>query len=296
MNSIMKRTISLILLLCILLGCSPNKQKLKPVEQLKYTTKNVKPAGQLKYTAKNVKLVGQLKIYTAKSRMTCPLRESYNRGAKMEFKKGQIITDSQACFYTISNYDNTHFLFGGQCDSDGESCLIAKANVKIDTYEIGELPVSAIGDGVSFTSKNGTSYRLFIAHANGYKFYSPDLESDSYFYDSKITNARQRFCVLLVTTKYEYSNQSTEEYIIDIVDDKVQLYEDGKSILLENDWVNYNEFTEEYYDISSFDQNGNLATNMYYTRNKPNFLESVCYIPSMNALYIGKGVFIPLAK
>lgn len=292
----MKRTISLILFLCILLGCSPNKQKLKPVEQLKYTTKNVKPAGQSKYTAKNVKLVGQLKIYTAKSRMTCPLRESFHRGVKMEFKKGQIITDSQACFYTISNYNNTHFLFGGQCDSDGESCLIAKANVKIDTYEIGELPVSAIGDGVSFTSKNGTSYRLFIAHANGYKFYSPDLESDSYFYDSKITNARQRFCVLSVATKYEHSSQCPEEYIIDIVDDKVQLYEDGKSILLDNGWVNYNEFTEEYYDKSSSDQNGNLATNMYYTLNKPDYLESVCYIPSMNALYIGKGVFIPLTK
>lgn len=228
--------------------------------------------------------LGQLKIYTAKVTMKRPLRDSYFKGQTQTFKKGAFITDSQADSYTISNYNKLNYLYGGSCDSDYTSCLIPKANVSVKTYEMGEMPVSVVGDGITYTDNKGITYRMFIGNANGHKFYPYD-DDFNYHYDKAVTDAHQKFFVLVV---------NGEEFIVNIIDNKIQLYENGKCKELVGIWRNGNVGLNIPYSDSSFDNNGNLLMDMYMDDGKSEFMESVCYIPSLNSLYVGNGVFIPL--
>lgn len=226
--------------------------------------------------------VSTLKIYRAKVDIKRPIRERYFRGSYHTFKKGEVITESTARFYTIKNYNNTYYLYGGELDSDYTSSLIPKANVSIESYQIGKLPVSAIGDGKTYTH-DGVKYDIFIAKRNGHKFI--DNEYGYNESDTKMLNSSDSFCVL--TAKSEYG---CDEYIMPIKNGYVQIPE-----LLENYWVNFScDDPNPQYSVPSFNSRGELIKDMYITCDKPSFFEPVCYIPSKNALYLGDGFFMPL--
>lgn len=223
-----------------------------------------------------------LKIYRAKVAMKRPYREAFFRGEYQTFKKGEFITDSKASFYTIKSYNQTNYLYGGELDSDYTSCLIPKANVSIESYETAPLPVSVIENGCKYTDNDGNQYHIFIASRNNHRFHGGEYHTE----EAAKFNSTNRFCV--ITVKYN-SSDYTAEFLIPIKNGIVEIGE-----ILSDDWINSSAYKYETYGVSSFDSVGKLISDMYPNQDKPDWWESVCYVPSKNALYIGQGKFIPL--
>lgn len=228
--------------------------------------------------------VNTLNIYRAKVTMKRPLREPMFRGEYQTFEKGEFITDSEASSYTIKSYNQTNYLYGGELDSDYTSCLIPKANVSIESYETAPLSVSTIGNGCKYTDDEGNKYHIFIASRNNHRFHGGEYSHR----EAAKFNSTNRFCV--ITVKYN-SSDYTAEFLLPIKNGIVEIGE-----ILGNDWVNTNTYKYETYGTPSFDSVGKLISDMYPNQDKPEFWESVCYVPSKNALYIGYGKFMPLSN
>lgn len=223
-----------------------------------------------------------LKIYRAKVAMKRAYRENYFRGGYQTFEKGEFITDSKASFYTIKSYNQTNYLYGGELDSDYTSCLIPKANVSIESYETAPLPVSVIENGCKYTDNDGNQYHIFIASRNNHRFHGGEYRTE----EAAKFNSTNRFCV--ITVKYN-SSDYTAEFLIPIKNGIVEIGE-----ILSDDWINSSAYKYENYNKPSFNTAGELISDMYPTDMKPEWWESVCYVPSKNALYIGEGKFMPL--
>lgn len=220
-----------------------------------------------------------LKVYRAKVAMKRAYREPEFRGEYQTFEKGEFITDSKATFYTIKSYNQTNYLYGGELDSDYTSCLIPKANVSIESYETAPLSVSTIGNGCKYTDDEGNKYHIFIASRNNHRFHGGSREAAEF-------NSTNRFCV--ITVKYSSADYSAE-FLIPIKNGIVEIGE-----VLSNDWINYDSYKNDVYDKPSFNTMGELISEMYPNLDKPEWWESVCYVPSKNALYLGEGTFMPL--
>lgn len=228
-----------------------------------------------------------LNIYRAKVAMKRPYREPEFQGEFQTFEKGQAIADSRGTFNTIKNYNQTYYLYEyNESLSDYyTSALIPKANVSIESYETALLPVSAIGNGCKYTDEEGNKYHIFVASRNNHRFHYEDRE---YLAENAAKlNSVDRFCVITINDK---TFHLPTEYFLPIKDGFVDI---AKTIT--NDWFNYDAHKYENYEKTSFNSAGELISEMYPNHfDKPDWLESVCYVPSKNALYIGQGKFMPL--
>lgn len=218
-----------------------------------------------------------LKIYRAKLPIKRPYREAWNKGLFLTFKKGEVITESTASYYTIKNFNQTYYLYGAM-DCDYSSALIPKTSVTTESYVTGPLPVSAIGGGCRMTDKEGNELHIFVAKRNGHRFHAEEYNKQA----AATMNACSELCVITSKGQYGYT-----EYIMPIKNGIVQM-----PLLIENDWVNYRDDDDNIdYSRPSFNAHGDLAMDMYTNGDMPEWWESVCYIPSKKALYLGNGQF-----
>ncbi len=233
---------------------------------------------------------GSLNIYRANVAMKRAYHEANFSGDYQTFEKGQAIADSRGTINRIKSYNQTYYLYEYdelELSEYYTSCLIPKANVSIESYEIAPLPVSAIGNGCRYTDEEGNKYHIFIASRNNHRFHYEDRE---YLAENAAKlNSVDRFCVITINDK---TFHQFTEYILPIKDGIVDI---AKTIT--NDWFNYDEHKYDNYEKTSFNSAGELISEMYPNHHdKPDWWESVCYVPSKNALYLGEGKFMPLTN
>ncbi len=231
---------------------------------------------------------GTLNIYRANVAMKRSYHEANFSGDYQTFEKGQAIADSRGTINRIKSYNQTYYLYEYdelELSEYYTSCLIPKANVSIESYETALLPVSAIGNGCRYTDEEGNKYHIFIASRNNHRFHYEDRE---YLAENAAKlNSVDRFCVITINDK---TFHLFTEYILPIKDGYVDI---AKTIT--NDWFNYDEHKFDNYEKTSFNSAGELISEMYPNHHdKLDWWESVCYVPSKNALYLGEGKFMPL--
>jgi len=238
-----------------------------------------------------VETVDQLVVYTAADDIRSKYLEEYFPDEYFELMAGDYISDNQAQFFTITEKDKDNYLYGGELDCDYFSCIIPKSKVETTTYDMGKLPVSLIGDGIKLKHGDELLFTIDIVDSNGHKFHTFLPDTYKYQIDEEVTKEYKKMCIIT-----EMSEWGKIEYILPIKDGYVPLYdENGKCVLLSSDWMNYDMDNEAAYTGPSFEK-GKLVRDIYENSDKPEWLESFCYIPSKNAFHVGNGLVVEMQK
>ena len=110
---------------------------------------------------------GKLKLfYTNKATTLNYIEEEY----KKKVKKGELVA-------VVNSFDKDALIEKGNiyqltvpAGSVTETFTVIKADVDVKTYNYSPLPVSRIGNGMYFKSKDGLNARVFKSNSNGHKY------------------------------------------------------------------------------------------------------------------------------
>lgn len=91
-----------------------------------------------------------------------------------QYKKNQLICDSNDPLNRIVNYNAKNYKYEGDDTGEYYSWLLPKQKVKKVTYTMNKLPASMIGDKATFKSKDGLTLTIFKQDINGHKYYQWD--------------------------------------------------------------------------------------------------------------------------
>lgn len=222
-----------------------------------------------------------------------------------DYKKGQLIVDTNDPLNRIVNYDKTNFKYEGDDSGEYYSTLILKSRVTVKEYQMSPLPVELVRDDATFVSQDGHTVRIFAACAAGHCFYSYCNEDGEFdlILDVAQTEAHQEYYALSGVFSSPYSE---EDYIfedpLEVEDGNIKLYDDSpyfsenpssvryrpyKLGFLEEKWT----IPEDYgYDKSAYDDDGNLLVDPVSIVDIPAYV-SIAYIAQEDALYIDGTLF-----
>lgn len=216
-----------------------------------------------------------------------------------DYKKGQLIVDTNDPINRMVNYNKKKFKYEGDDTGGYYSQLILKSQVTVKVYQMSPLPVAMIGDGVTFRSTDGFTVRIFPAKANGHAFYAFDEEFVKYL-DEKHTEALQQHYVISGTLKIPYDPEGLFfEDPLEIEDANIKLYRTGAEVgygcdvkgqlryrpqkigFIEDAWTT----PDDYGEKSAYDARGNMLVDQQKIVDIPEYL-SIAWIATENALYI----------
>lgn len=225
----------------------------------------------------------------------------YAKVAFGNYKKGQLIVDTNDPLNRMVNYNKKKFKYEGDDTGGYYSSLILKSRVTVKKYQMSPLPIEKIGQRATFRSSDGYEVSIFKAHANGHSFYSFTGEDFTRTYNAKQTNAHQEFYAMSGTLKTFFNDEGWYfQHPLEVENGCIKLYENGTEVgygteikgslryrpymmgFLEQDWVAPNSYG---YDKPAFDANGNLLTDLEANTDIPEIL-SIAWIEAENALYI----------
>lgn len=225
----------------------------------------------------------------------------YAKVAFGDYKKGQLIVDTNDPFNRMVNYNKKKFKYEGDDSGGYYSSLMLKSQVTVKEYQMSPLPVDKIGQQATFRSSDGYEVRIFKAHANGHRFYSFVGEDFTKAYNEEQTRAHQEFYAMCGVLKSFYNDEGwLFQHPLEVEKGCLKLYENGTEVgygtdvkgelrycpyvmgFLEQAWV----VPDSYgYDVPAFDDHGNLLTDLQANTDIPELL-SIAWIEDEGALYI----------
>ena len=114
---------------------------------------------------------GQLKIYVANKATVINYIDTDYKG---KINKGHLLAEVAEVAGDYSQNTATvkgnTYLFEVESGTETERFSVPKADVDVKTYDITPLPVSMIGKGLNFVSKDGLKARVFKSNLNGHKY------------------------------------------------------------------------------------------------------------------------------
>ena len=216
-----------------------------------------------------------------------------------DYKKGQLIVDTNDPLNRMVDYSQTKYKYEGDDSGEYYSKLILKSRVTVKEYQMSPLPVELVRDDATFVSQDGHTVRIFAACAAGHGFYSYSEDGEfDLFFDAAQTEVHKEYYALSGVFSSPYSE---EDYIfedpLEVEDGNIKLYDDSpypsdnptsvryrpyKLGFLEERWTT----PEDYgYDKSAYDDDGNLLVDAISIVDIPAYL-SIAYIAQEDALYI----------
>ena len=144
--------------------------------------------GQLTTDNQPTPVVGTLTAYYA--------AETFTAG-EHQYKKNELICDSNNPLSRIVNYNAKNYKFEGDDTGEYYSWLLPKQKAKKVTYTMNKLPASMIGDRATFKSKDGLTLTIFKQDINGHKYFQWD-EDWKPVYDAEATKQHASSLVLSV--------------------------------------------------------------------------------------------------
>lgn len=231
--------------------------------------------------------VGILTAYYAK--------EDFKVDDGIEYKKGQLICDSNDPFNRIVEQDRNNYRYEGDDTGEEYSWLLPKSKVEKKTYTMNQLPVNSIGDKAYFVSEAGDVACIFWSKINGHKYCSWDgkevnwkeverhaecyvlsiegigMDNNYYVFEEQLEEKRGSLNLYVDKSAYgggeDPNNCRYHEYPIGIIEEK---------------WDN-----KEGWDSGkpAYNEDGKLLVDQWEIDGIPARI-SIAYIADLDALYI----------
>ena len=236
---------------------------------------------------KNVPVVGLLTAYYA--------LEDFN-AEDSEYKKGQLICDSNNPLNRIVDKDADNYKYEGDDGGELYSWLLPKSKVEKKTYTMNQLTASDIGDKAYFVAENGCVARIFWSNIDGHRYYNWNGEEEKYRDEE-----RYKECfVLSVEYVSPYNNEKTlfeeqleekqgsivlyskNRFAGDGIDSTNCRFRKGLIGFVEESWYNKEGWG---YDKTAYDGDGNLLVDQWEVDGIPDYI-SIAYIAELDALYV----------
>ena len=215
-----------------------------------------------------------------------------------QYKKNQLICDSNDPLNRIVNYNAKSYKYEGDDGGEYYSWLLPKQKVKKVTYTMNKLPASMIGDRAPFKSKEGLTLTIFKQDINGHKYYQWD-EDWKPVYDAEATKQNASSWIVSVEfvpmwneeeTMFTYDfhlhekNGYIELYYENRYGEDVQpsscRYRQGVIGFVEQEWQN-----KEGWDGAAHSADGKLLVDQFsIAGNIPEYC-SIAYIADKDAIY-----------
>lgn len=209
-----------------------------------------------------------------------------------EYKKGQLICDSNDPINRIVEQDGNNYRYEGDETGAEYSWLLPKSKVEKKTYKMNQLPVNSIGDKAYFVSESGCVARIFWSNSNGHHFFNWNGKEEQYREE-----IRYKECYVLSVElinffnnkKYIFEEQLEEKrgslrFYVDYggEDPNNCRYRECPIGLIEEEWCN-----KEGWDAnkSAYDADGKLLVDQWESSDIPDEI-SIAYIADLDALYI----------
>ncbi len=217
---------------------------------------------------------------------------------EMEFKKGNLICDSNDPINRMVDQDSANYKYEGDDTGEYYSFIIPKSKVEKRTYTMNQLPTEIIGEKKEFVAENGLKASIFLSKRNGHQYYFWNSESGETYVDEEKTALHDQCYVLSVElnsfgekTLFEDQLETDSTYLRlycksrfdaeDSTPDNCR-YREGLIGFIEEAW--YNE--DAPYGQSNYNEAGELQYDQYTTDGSiPEYI-SIAYIADLNALYV----------
>lgn len=221
--------------------------------------------------------VGTLTAYYAKEDFSANERE---------YKKGELICDSNDPLNHVSDEDENNYRYTGDDGGDEYSWLLPKSKVEKKTYIMNQLTPTDIDGKAYFVAENGCVARIFWSNSNGHGFYNWNGKEEKYR-----EGERYKECFVLsaeLLSSWDNSKHLFEEQLNEKLGN-IELY-------CENRYREYDHligFVEESWNDkegygdgkSAYDKDGKLLVDQWEIDGIPDYI-SIAYIAEEDALYI----------
>lgn len=268
-------SITMLLMMCMICSC-----------QFKTTTpEETKDEPKAEKTAAPV--VGKLTAYYAK--------EDFNAGF-FNYKKGQLICDSNDPINQIVEQDADNYLYEGDEGGGDYSWLLPKSKVEKRTYTMNQLSTENVGKKAVFVAENGCVARIFWSSINGHRYYNWNGEEEQWRETERLSE-----CYVLSAEqisgwdgeKYLFEDQLEENlgniklyaenrYAGGITDPSYCRYREEPIGFVEERWSNEDSWD---YTKTAFSDDGKLLVDQWEIADIPEYI-SIAYIGEQDALYL----------
>lgn len=214
----------------------------------------------------------------------------------MEYKKGQLICDSNDPLNRVVDKNADFYLYEGDDGGEGYSWLLPKSKVEQKTYTMNALSTEDVGNKSVFVSDGGLVARVFWATINGHHYKNWNGEEEIYRESDRL-----RECYVL-SVEYKSSWDNSRLLFEDPLEEKqgnLELYQpnpyageesasdncrtkEGPIGLIIDGWYNEDGWP---YDKSAYDEDGKLLCDQLESCDIPDYI-SIAYIAELNALYV----------
>lgn len=232
--------------------------------------------------------VGTLTAYYATEDFKC------NDG--LEYKKGQLICDSNDPINRIVESDAYNYKYEGDDTGEYYSWLLPKSKVEKKIYKMNQLEVKDVGKGIKFVSSEGLVARIFWSNINGHGYYNWDGKEHLWRYQQELKECyvlSMEFRSYWDGKIYLFEEQLNEKQgCINLYSDNDTYYsgEDKNDCryreepigYVEEHWCN-KEGWDEY--KSAYSEDGKLLVDQWEVSDIP-ASHSIAYIADEDALYI----------
>ena len=239
---------------------------------------------------------GQQKAAPVVGTLTAYYATADFHAGETEYKKGQLICDSNDPLNRIVEKDAGNYMYEGDDTGAYYSWLLPKSKVEKKTYTMNLLTVGNVGKNAVFQAKNGCKARIFRAVSNGHRYYNwdgteQDISATDRFQESFVLSAE--IINRWDGDKYLFEEQLEEEqgsitlyydnrFAEGVEDPENCRYRKGKIGIIEESWNN-----SEGWDasLSAYSADGKLLTDQWAVADIAEYI-SIAYIADLDALYI----------
>lgn len=238
--------------------------------------------------ANSSEVVGTLTAYYA--------TEDFKTDQEIEYKKGQLICDSNDPINRIVEQGDDNYKYEGDDTGEYYSWLLPKSKVEKRVYKMNKLEVKDVGNRIKFVSDEGYVARIFWSNINGHGYYNWNGHEHKWEEQQKLKE-----CYVL---SVEYRNRwnGNKGYWEEQLDEKqgcINLYSDNDTYYSGDD-INYCRYREgpigyieerwynkEGWDDSksAYSEDGNLLVDQWEIDGIADHT-SIAYIAEKNALYV----------
>jgi len=274
-----------------------NHQKQEAEDREKFVKDSINQARQDSINQARQDSINQVRqdsIKRAKLAEVGTLSAYYAKADFGDYKKGQLICDSNDPINRIVDYNATHYKYEGDDTGEYYSYLLPKSKIEKRTYTMCQLPVSMVGKRIVFVSKEGDVAKLFASNINNHKYW--DYSGDSEVMSWEETDKHGECYVISV----QYSSGYLFEEPLEERGGNIRLYREnrydgggdpnycryrkGEIGIIEDDWVikGLDNWPERK---SAYDEAGRLMVDQCKNDGIPEYM-SIAFLPALDALYI----------
>ena len=228
-------------------------------------------------------VVGPLTAYYA--------TEDFNAGY-FEYKKGQLICDSNDPINRIVENDADNYKYEGDDTGEYYSWLLPKSKVEKKTFTMNQLTPQNVGNKAVFVSSDGCTAKIFWSNINGHQYYNYDGSEENWRETERLSECYVLSVELISAwsgEKYLFEEQLEEKQgFIKLFAEDPYGRDHGLVGFVVEKWLNKEGWG---YAKTAYDESGKLLVDQWECADIPEYI-SIAYIADLDALYIEGDLYL----